>query len=120
MNNLIDILGAFIEKAWDYLCEIFITVILDTIVSFFSEVVDYFTSMRLEMGVQIPFMLGENSPVAEQLSGLKKNSQGGEGIYEGVFNEQTNQLDSIRWIEGKGLDPKIKDLLKEENIVTFN
>lgn len=120
MDNLIDIIGAFIEKAWEYLCEVFVTVILDTIIGFFSEVVDYFTNLRLEEGVHIPFIFGESSPLAAQLEGLKENSQGRDGVYEGVFNTKTDQLDSLRWVGGQGMDDDITKLIQNGKMAIIN
>ena len=119
MDNLLDVLAGLLAAAWDYICEIFVTVILDTIISFYSEVVEYFKSLRLEQGTHIPFIFGEDSPVASQLSGLRSDTHGGPGVYEGVFNEKTEQLDSLRWVEGTGMDQETFDSIKDKDILVL-
>ena len=119
MDNLLDVLAGLISAAWDYICEIFVTVIIDAMISFYSEVVEYFKSLRLEQGVQIPFIFGEDSPVASQLSGLRTDTHGGPGVYEGVFNESTDQLDSLRWVEGTAMDEETSNTIKNKDIIVL-
>ena len=119
MDNLLDILADLLSAAWDYICEIFITVIIDTMISFYSEVVEYFKSLRLEQGVHIPFIFGEDSPIASQLSGLRTDTHEGPGVYEGVFNEKTEQLDSLRWVEGTGMDEETSNAIKNKDILVL-
>lgn len=120
MDNLFDILADLLERAWDYICEIFVSVVIDTIISFYSEVVEYFKSLRLKAGVHIPFIFGKDSPIASQIGGLIENTHGGPGVYEGVFNEKTDQLDSLRWVEGTELDEQTANAIKNKKLVVLN
>lgn len=120
MNNLFDVICEVISAAWDYICEIFVSVVLNTVIQFYTEVVEYFKSMALERGVQIPFVFGEDSPIADQLEGLKKEEHSQTGIYEGVFNDKTEQIESLRWVGAPDMDEQTESMIKNKDIIVLN
>lgn len=120
MNNLWDYLFDFAQAAWNYICEIFETIILEIIVSFLDDVINYFKAMLLESGIQIPFIMSTEESVNNPFADLIADDLKGDGIIEGVYNKETDKVESLRYVGGNGMDEQLKELTKRKPITIFN
>lgn len=119
MDEFIDFILEALEKAWDTICEIFINVILNTIVDFLNDVVNYFKGLLLNKDIQKPFILDAKSDKAAIFKDLIPEGKN-DGVIEGVFNQQTEDFDSIRYIGGQGVDKETQELIKRDPLVVLN
>lgn len=119
MNALSELISKAIAKAWLHISKIFVAVIIDIVVNFLNDVVKYFKSLALKRGVHKPFILdakAEEAQVFDQLIPEGKK----DGIIEGVFNEKTDDIDSIRFIGGEGVDERTKEIIKNDPLVVLD
>lgn len=119
MDTLVEVLGRIFEQALERLYEILITVILETLVNFFQDVVEYFKQLSMERNVHVPFMMktDESNTV---LGDLIPDELKGEGILEGVYNKNTDTLESLRYVGGKGLGADVNEAFQDESVIVFN
>lgn len=111
IGNFIDTVGRFLSK------------IVDGILSFAQHVVGYFKGLALKQGRDVPFLADRalfeeqlrHAPVADM--GLFSKS---EGVVQGTYNEQTDEIENVAVVSADGLDDKTKDTLGNDGIVVLN
>lgn len=116
MNNLWDYLFDFAQATWDYICEIFETIILEFIVNFLNDVVEYFKAMLLERGIDIPFIMSTEDSANNPFATLIPEELKGKGIIEGVYNKEKDEVESLRYVGGNGMDDQLIELTKKNPI----
>lgn len=104
IGSLFDMIGDLV--AW----------IIDGIFSFAEYVVDYFKGLKLRKGRDVPFIADENK-IADL---IHKAPTKNVGIFEGVFNEDTNEIEHYRAIEADEMDSSLKTVLGNEKLVVLN
>lgn len=119
MNALTQLIVQALAKAWGQICKIFIAVIIEVVVNFLNDVVKYFQNLALTKGVHKPFIMDAKAKEAKMFDELIPQGKK-DGIIEGVFNEKTEDIDSIRYIGGEGVDQRTKEILEKDPIVVLN
>lgn len=112
MNDLWNYLFYFAQVAWDYICNIFKTIILDIIVNFLNDVVEYFKSLRLHHDTHKAFIMSTEESANNPFATLIPEGLKGKGIIEGVYNKDTNNIDSLRYVGGNGMDDQLLEFTK--------
>lgn len=120
MDGLINYLSGLMQVALQKLYEIFVTVIIQVAVDFFMNVVEYFKSLNLKRGLHTAFLMSTDKNTSNPLSSLISDELSGKGVIEGVYNNATDSIDSLRYIGGEGLDEKTEKIIKENPIVVLN
>ncbi len=119
MDSIIDAISDILSRALQYLYEIIITVIIDTLVNLLENVVVYFKQLSLEKGVHIPFIMDTNAETTSPWSSLVPDELRGQGILEGVYNKNSDVIESLRYVGGSGVDDEVKNVLKDSPIVVL-
>lgn len=117
MDNIWEFIIGFANEAWNYLVEIFETIILPILISWMDEVIEYFRSLALQRGTHVPFIMNTSPGVNNPFSNLISDELRGEGIIEGVYNSKSDTIEKLRYIGGNGMDDQIKETI-EENPIT--
>lgn len=104
-----------ISVIWEGIKEFFQSVgnvikkIIRGVLNFAKEVVDYFKSLALDPRKDTPFLID-----AETLKEKIKNAPRVDvGIFEGVYNEDTNEITNVRQVEADALDGQTKNVLSK-------
>lgn len=119
MNIISQLIAQAISKAWVHICNIFVAVIIDIVVNFLNDVVKYFQSLALQKGIHTPFIMDAKVKEAHVFDELIPDGKK-DGIIEGVYNEKTDSIDSIRYIGGEGVDKNTKEILEKDPLVVLN
>lgn len=108
----------FIEliiRAFEFLKNV-ISRVVNGILNFAKEVVGWFKSLNLKLGQDIPFIAKKdlfkkalkNAPVKDV------------GIFEGVYNEVSDEITHAEYIEADNLDAQTRQVLGQEELVVLN
>ena len=101
---------AFIEKVKG-IVETLIARILD----FKSQIVDWFKIHPLIKGRHVPFLTRK-----EEFKTMLKNAPTVKvGLFEGVYDEQTDEITDLRYIAADEYDEKTKQVLGNEELVVL-
>lgn len=111
LNSIREAFRAFMEKVKGIVKKI-ITKIID----FANQVVGWFRSLPLIKGRHIPFISNrqefkdmlQNAPVVDV------------GLFEGVYDEQTDEITELRYIGAEEYDEKTESILGDEDLVVLN
>lgn len=90
--------------------------IINGVINFTHEVVDYFKKLLLDPKKHTPFIANMNSFKEILKNAPVKNV----GLFQGVYNQQTDKFENLQQIEADGLDQKTKDVLGKEDLVILN
>ncbi|MGL4804781.1 MAG: hypothetical protein ACRC26_00285 [Bacteroidales bacterium] len=111
MNTILD----WIESAFQFLKEVW-SEIIEGIVSFVHHVVGWFRELMLDKKKHVPFI----GKMDEFKSALKNAPVKNAGIFEGVYNEETDQIEHIRYLDADDLDTTTKQVLGDQPLVVLN
>ena len=90
--------------------------IIQGVINFLHHVVDWFKSLRLNKNKHIPFIA-----YPEKFKrALKEAPVKNVGLFEGVYNNDTDEIEVSQWIEADGLDQETKQTLGKEKLVILN
>lgn len=92
--------------------------IINGILNFVDHVVKYFKNLPLIKGRDIPFIADANKKEFVDL--IKSAPTKNVGIFEATLNEETEDIENMRWLEAKEVDEKTKNVLGNEPIVVLN
>lgn len=95
----------------------FVKTIINGVFNFFREVVDYFKELALDQRKHTPFIADSTSPEFREM--LQKAPVKDVGIFEGVYNEQTEEIEDARMVEADELDNQTKKILGKEPLVVL-
>lgn len=111
---------------WDFICDAIgdlfdfigeiVSWIIDGLLSLAEHVVGYFKGLRLRKGRDIPFIANEN----KMRDLIHQAPQKSVGIFEGTYNEDTNEIENYRSLEADALDPQMKSVLGNEKLVVLS
>ncbi|MCQ2234880.1 MAG: hypothetical protein MJZ24_09110 [Paludibacteraceae bacterium] len=107
-------LRELIRRALQFIRDV-ISIIIRGILNFVQQVVGWFKSLRLNPKKDIPFIANKEQ-FKESLKSAPRKSV---GIFEGVFNEDADEITHIRALEADELDAKTKSVLGNEEIVVL-
>ena len=103
-----------ISDLFDLIGEV-LSVIIDGILSFFDAVVGYFKGLILRKGRDIPFIANQ-----EKLKDIIHQAPVKDvGIFEGTYNEDTDEIENYRMVEADELDSETKKILGDEKLVVL-
>ena len=93
------------------------------VVNFFENVVLYFKNLVLNITKHIPF-LGKRGKL-DALEKLKNEIHNAPvkkvgGIFEGVLNEETGEIEHFQIIESDRLDEQTRNILGDDDLVVLN
>jgi hypothetical protein len=106
-----------LETLFDWIGEI-VSIIIEGVISMFDHVVQYFKGLRLRRHRDTPFIANENSQRFREM--LHQAPVKNVGIFEGTYNEDTDEIENYRSLEADSLDPQIKQALGNEPLVVLN
>lgn len=90
--------------------------VINGILNFAKEVVDWFKSLSLNPQKDTPFIAD-----AEKFKDMLKTAPEKKvGIFEGVYNEETDEITAHRYLDADELDQKTKDVLENEPLVVLS
>lgn len=119
MDYILNYLSELMQTACQKICEIFVTVVIQAVVDFFSNIVEYFKGLKLKENIQTAFIMSTEKSAKNPLSTLIPDGLDGKGIIEGVYNNTTDDIDSLRYIGGEGVDEKTESIIKDNPIVVL-
>ena len=90
--------------------------VINGVLEFAQQVVGYFRNLNLKPQIHVPFMANLDSFKQE----LKNVPVKKVGIFQGVFNEQTNEFEHINQVEADSLDQKTREVLGREELVVLS
>lgn len=106
----------YVKKAFQWIKNL-ITKVINGLVNFFSHVVGWFKSLYLNQQTDIPFVINAKSPEFKEM--LQKAPQKNVGIFQGVYNEQTEEITHHEYIAADALDSQTKNVLGSESMVVL-
>lgn len=110
-DYIFDAIGSLFEKIGDLIADF-----IDGILTLAEYVVDYFKGLKLRPDRDIPFIADE-----VQLADLIHRAPVKKvGIFEGVYNEDTNEIEHYRAIEADMMDSSLKKVLGNEPLVVLS
>ena len=89
---------------------------IDGVLSLTTHVVDYFKGLMLRKGKDVPF-IADTHKIADL---IHQAPQKNVGIFEGTYNEDTNEIENYRALEADEMDPQLKSVLENEKLVVLN
>ena len=115
MDKYMDKLIELIKKAFEFIKNIFWRVV-NGILNFAKEIVGWFKSLNLKKGQEIPFIAQK-----ELFKDAIKNAPvRNVGIFEGVYDEVTEEITHVEYIVADDLDAQTRKVLGEEELVVLN
>ena len=113
LDMIFDAVGAFIECVGTI-----VWTIIEGFISFAKDVVGYFKGLILRKGRDIPFIADANKPEFKEM--LKNAPVCDCGIFEGTYNEETDEIENTRFITSDELDERTSSVLKNDGLVVLS
>ena len=104
-----------IKSAFRWLTNIIITIIRG-VLSFAREVVGWFKRQFLDPETDVPFLADVNK-FKEQLHNAPVRNV---GIFEGVYDEETDEIKACRCLDADEIDADTKKVLGDEELVVLS
>lgn len=105
-----------IKSAFVYIKNLIIKVI-NGCISFFHHILSWFKSLPLVQSRDVPFIANANSEEFKNM--LKKAPTHDVGIFQGVYNKETNEITHHEYLDGDNFDEKTYSLLNNEKLVVL-
>lgn len=99
---------SWIKKVFQY--------VINGIFNFLAHCVNWFKSLRLDKNRHVPFVANGEQFKDMLKTAPKKNV----GIFQGVFDEATEEIVANQFIEADALDPKTREVLGNEDLVVLS
>lgn len=113
--GIINSLVAAIKAAFRWLKNI-VRKVIHGILNFATEVVNWFKSLFLDKNKHTPFIAD-----AEQFKDMLKTAPTRNvGIFEGVYDEEADEIIANRYLEADKVDQKTKEVLGNESLVVLS
>lgn len=91
---------------------------IDGCLQFFKDVVNWFKSLKLNQKIHIPFIGNANNKEFRQM--LKQAPVKNVGIFQGVYDQETDEIIHHEYIEADSVDEQTYETLKGEPIVVLS
>lgn len=115
-------MGKFVNIIWNTLRDFFsalkdfVKKIINGIINFVKEIVNYFKTLSLVKGKDIPFIAN-----TEQLKDMIKNAPvKNVGIFEATYNMQSDEIENARYLAADEIDEETQETLGSEKLVVLN
>lgn len=112
---MFDSIIAAIKAAFRYIVNL-VRKVINGILNFAKQVVGWFKSLRLDPQKDTPF-IADASEFKEMLKTAPKKNV---GIFEGVYNEDADEITANRYLDADEVDQKTKDVLGNESLVVLS
>lgn len=110
-------LKQFIKEAIGFIKQLFVRII-NGVINFFNHVVGWFKSLSLNQQVDIPFVINAKDP---QFKAMLKNAPvRNVGVFEGVYNEQTDEITHHEYLAADAIDSKTREVMGTESLVVLS
>lgn len=96
----------------------FVKKVINGVLSFAKNVVGWFKNLNLNPNTQTPFIANANAPELKEM--IKNAPVKNVGIFEGVYNEETNEIEHAQLIEADAVDKDTYQTLGNETLVVLN
>jgi hypothetical protein len=113
--GLISGIVELIKRAISWIKKVF-QFVINGIFNFLAHCVNWFKSLRLDKNRHVPFVANGEQFKDMLKTAPKKNV----GIFQGVFDEATDEIVENRFIEADALDPKTREVLGNEDLVVLS
>ena len=111
MDSLLEL----IKRAFEFIQNI-IRRVINGILNFARDVVAKFKSMALKQGQDVPFIA--NKEAFKQA--LKQAPVKNVGLFEGVYNEVSDEITFAEYVEADSLDAQTRKVLGQEELVVLS
>ena len=106
---------SFIKNAFRIIRNL-VRVIIRGVFNFAKNVVAWFKNIYLDKEVDIPFI----SDASMFKEALKTAPTKNVGIFQGVYNEETDEITHNQYLEADEIDAKTREVLGDEPLVVLN
>ena len=113
--GLISVIAELIKRAISWIKKVF-QFVINGIFNFLAHCVNWFKSLRLDKNRHVPFVANGEQFKDMLKTAPKKNV----GIFQGVFDEATEEIVANQFIEADALDPKTREVLGDEDLVVLS
>ncbi|MDE5880169.1 MAG: hypothetical protein K2H60_00430 [Muribaculaceae bacterium] len=108
-SSLWDGIVNFFKSAWNAIKKFFVAIF-----NFAREVVNYFRNKYLNPNKHKPFIGDLNKILKEN---LKKAPERDAGIFRGVYNTQTDEIEDLTAVSANSLDRETKNIMGNDPLV---
>ena len=121
IDDFVDMVSPYLEgiaeafRAFMVKVKGIVKTLIAKIVDFANQVVGWFRDLGLIQGVHIPFI----STRPEFKSMLHDAPVVDVGLFEGVYNDQTDEITELRYIAAEELDNQTRQVLGKEDLVVL-
>lgn len=113
MDEILDL----IMEAWQYIKNI-CKKIINGILSFSRHVLGWFRSLSLNQSRDVPFIANADRPEFKKM--IKEAPVKNVGVFQGVYNEETEEIIYNEYIQADALDEMTREVLGEDSLVVLN
>ncbi|MBQ5874224.1 MAG: hypothetical protein IIW58_08785 [Bacteroidales bacterium] len=113
--GLISGIVELIKQAISWIKKVF-QFVINGIFNFLAHCVNWFKSLRLDKNRHVPFV-ANGAQFKEMLQTAPTKNV---GIFQGVFDEATEEIVANQFIEADALDPKTREVLGNEDLVVLS
>lgn len=117
-SGFVDGLLGFIDNALRGIREL-IREVIRGVLNFVQEVVDWFRKLGLIKGKDIPFV-ADPAKIKDMLNNAPVKNTGVFGLFEGVYDEQSDTITHHRLIEADSLDEQTRQILADAPLVVLS
>ena len=110
-ESIVNAFKSFLQRVKNFFRKI-----INGSLNFFRDVVSYFRGLRLRQGTDIPWF-AKRDEFKEMLHNAPVKNV---GIFTGVYNEETDEIENVQEIQADALDEKTKEILGNEKLVVLS
>lgn len=107
-SNVYSGIGSALRELFNIVKKFVVTIIAG-VLDFASEIINWFRGLCLDPKKQTPFIVDANR--MQEL--IKEAPVVDCGIFEGVYNEETNKIDHYKEIQADSLNPRAREVLDQ-------
>lgn len=110
-NDIIDAIRSAFRWIRDIFCQV-----IQGILNFAQHVLNWFKNLNLDPQEDVPFIAqGE-----EFKQMLRKAPRKNVGIFEGVYNEESDEITHVKYLDADSMDHKTRETLGNEPVVVLS
>lgn len=111
LDRILEAFKSFCRKVKNFFIKI-----INGILNFFSHVVSYFKGLSLKQGKDVPW-IARRDEFREMLHNAPVKNV---GIFQGTYNELTDEIENVRDLQADALDQDTINILGKEKLVVLN
>lgn len=106
-----------ISQAIGYIKRLFVRII-NGVINFINNIVGWFKGLHLKQEEDIPFVINAKDPQFREM--LRNAPQKNVGIFEGVYNESTEEITHHEYLAADAIDNQTRQVMGNESIVVLS